>query len=510
MVSATLAQAVIQAKAAELDKTTRSAVNLLRSSMSARKDRQHLDMVRALRQLDDPELQPFFSKLVDGDDQILRGHGLLGLAECSPEKRIDTLRLTMFEVPALQRRVISFAMDEDLLGHDQAEQLMNSHGLDPTVRAVAASFLLMNGKIPDADFLRESMSSDNIALAGLSAMLLLQLGDDTVLAQLKQLGRLQTAVEQTDQRAIQRRARSQGQLRDRVRAQLLRTAFQSEFHRVASWAMLISAEDEADAVLQRLALLVALRFGAPEAVDVWRKQFKSASQRVVRVKIAMVALNAAHWLEPHNFNLLIGSDDRMLHLIGKAAAAVASGKNIVGSVLKAIELNNEQINNWAMDYAVKLASDQDAQAILLGLILAFEGDQLGKAQRLSHAIDATTAMSNDHPDAARVLLRPLLAEANTDRQLVRGILIGLIKSDALDSYPIIDGLTPFKDTRAANLAMLITAKHGHDLTDHQLHDLALLVRGGGKLQRHFRIQAAWAYLKQTGKTRLALAEALGP
>ena len=510
LVSALLAQAVAPAGGAELDQTTRSTVNLLRSCMSARKDGEHLRMVRALRQLGDPELQPFFKNLVYGNDEILRAHGLLGLAECSPEKRIDTLRLTTSEVPALQRRVISFAMDEDLLGQDQAEQLMHSRGLDPTVRVVAASFLLMNGEVPDVDFLRESMSSDNIGLAGLSAMLLLQLGDDEALIRLKQLGLPQPADEQEDQRVAQRRARAQRQLRDRVRAQLLRTAFQSKFDRVASWALQISVEEEADDVLKRLGLLVALRFGAPEAVDVWRQQYEAASRRVDRVRIALVALNASHWIDPDVFDPLIGSDDRILHLAGKAGAAVASGKNIVEAVLEAIELNNEQINNWALDYAVELASDENAQAILLGLILAFEGDPLGQAQRLRHSIDATTAMSNEHPQAARTLLRPLLADASTDTKLVRGILIGLVKSDASDPYPILDGLVPFDDSRAANLVLLITAKHGHDLTDSQLRDLALLVRGGGRMSRHFRIQAAWAYLKRTGNTGVALAKALSP
>ena len=60
--------------------------------------------------------------------------------------------------------------------------------------------------------------------------------------------------------------------------------------------------------------------------------------------------------------------------------------------------------------------------------------------------------------------------------------------------------------RADSLAMILIAKHTPRLTADELHELAVIASGGGRVSDMLQMQAAWLYLKHTSTIERALVE----
>ena len=70
------------------------------------------------------------------------------------------------------------------------------------------------------------------------------------------------------------------------------------------------------------------------------------------------------------------------------------------------------------------------------------------------------------------------------------------------------GFDEFASKLSREMALLLRAKHGEALGPERLEQLALIVKGGAGLREPLRLQAAWAYLKQTRQEQVALADVL--
>ena len=86
--------------------------------------------------------------------------------------------------------------------------------------------------------------------------------------------------------------------------------------------------------------------------------------------------------------------------------------------------------------------------------------------------------------------------------------MGLIRSK-IDARQMISPITKWPNDTADYLALLLRIKNGHVPTPEQMQQLAMIVKGGAKLQDPLRIQAAWLYLKLTQQDHFALANVLG-
>ena len=66
-----------------------AAVYLMQTAMTPDRRGRFITLLMALRQLEDPALAPFYQRLTESDNALLRIHGLLGLAESSKTKTLD-------------------------------------------------------------------------------------------------------------------------------------------------------------------------------------------------------------------------------------------------------------------------------------------------------------------------------------------------------------------------------------------------------------------------------------
>lgn len=466
---------------------------MLRRSIVVTRDGRHNLMLRALRQLRDPKLEPLFSELAQSENPTLKIHGLLGLAEASSERKLDLVRVAAIENAAIQAEVIGAALDSNLVSDEQAKQLINWPGLDMGVKVVVAAPLVKKGDLPDQAFLKEAAKdTSNLGRSALCHLMLLQLGDAAAFEQLKAL------------------SKSADPKRDVYRELVLQTALRYEFDRVAPWAMLIATEPGVGSRLGVLAMRAALRFRSPGAVELWQRQFASNEDIAERTRLALVVMQLSPWMPESIYEPLAGSDDPLVVQIGVVGRAVASGKDISKQITTLVQMNHPIANHWAMTFAREHATPADAPVILMALIQAAgSGPSRHLAQRLDDAVSATQILSEMKDLDFVKLLQPLLSNPETSADLTQAVLVGLMRSDATDPARVLDGMPPFDNPTTNSVAVALLAKSGRKLNAQQLGDLSLAVRGGGSLLPTLRLQAAWTYLKITDQTREALAEVLG-
>lgn len=479
------------AAAAAMDPAAQSAVFLIGQSLEVRRDGRHNRLLGALRHLRDPRARPLFVFLTRSPQPAMKVHGILGLAELDPAKRVDLKLLAQIDEPAAQSQLISAAMGSDLLPAGVCHQLMAWPGLDPAVKLIVATRLAGEGELTDTAVLGEAMASQVLGRRGLAALLLHQFGDPA------------------GTRALQELDASTDPQRDVVRAMLLQTALREGFSRCANWAHAVATEPEAPPRLALLALRVAMRFSEPHSAAVWTQRFEAAGDAADRMRLALLALRMAPWVEPAMFEALEAGESPLVRQIGATGRAVAAGEpDLAEQAVRLLLTHYPRANQWALDYARERATPQVAQLILLGVIRAYEdGPARTRVQRLDDAVEATRSLYERFPTIAAKLLRPILSDAETDPLLIQGILLGLVRCQA-DTGPVVAGLPPFRDMDAQGLALLLRARSGQPLDDTQVQDLALLVRGGGKLEDSLRVQAAWIYLERTGQLDAALAQLL--
>lgn len=473
-----------------IDQTAQSAVYVLRGSMRLQSDSSHHEMLRALRELEDPRLGPLFGQLAESSHPVLQIHGLLGLARCGGGKQLDLVRVAAIQDPAIQAETISLAMDEEVLTLKQAQQLVEWPQVDAGVKVLVATKLIKAGKFNQLDLLHTALKSDNLARRGLAAMQLVQLGET---------GRLQL---------LERLNESDDPKRDAVRQMLLETMVRYGFDRAAPWAVSVCKQRGVDWRLDLMALRAALKLNHPAAVGLWRQRFNGSSDTAGRLRLALLALDLANHLNPKFFNTLMNDDDPLIERIGRAGYAVAANDNVDMAVIRLIEMHHPMANRWVLSFARDHATLDQARVLLLGLIMSFEDVPLAQRERAVPEVVGAARVLCDRDPVGVSLLRPILADPDADPLLLRCILVGLIHSPVPDQPQAVEGIGPFASSDVSNLAVVWLAKCGQPLTDPQREQLKLLVRGGGGLGGPLRLQAAWAYLNLTEQTQPAMASAL--
>lgn len=475
--------------AAALDDSGRSAAWLLERATLVQDNGMHNVLLRALRQMRDPELEPLFQKLVNARHPGLRIHGILGLGEIDPEGQIDLNLLAELDDPSVQAQLVSSALENDLLDEDRCRELMGWPNLAPAVKVIVATRLVSEGVEVDRQVLREAQQGDNEAMAGMAALLKMEQGDLEAINDLDRLNRVETAG------------------RDNVRGMLLQSAIRFEFESLAPWAVRVAQEPRGNASLRLLALRTALRFDAPEAVQTWTQRFESTTSAADRIRLAVMAMDLAEQLEPQLFGLLLSDDQAVVQEMGRVGQRLASGEPAREQMLSLLERNHLLASKWVLEYA-KSQPIEEALPLLVGVILAAEGEDNParfRGQRLENTVLAAQDIA-DRSEEAPTVIRQLLD--STPELTQEAILMGLIRSEREQPHRLIEPVRAWPSDTAEALALLLRLKHGVEPAEPELRKLALIVRGGAGLQEPLRVQAAWIYLEHSGQRQEALARVL--
>ena len=472
------------------DRAAEAAIELITRATTPQPNGAHHRLLRALRHLEDPALRPFFEALTEREQASLRVHGILGLAKLSEGEPVLVKHLARLEDEALRSELITAALDNDLLGASAARQILQWDGLKPGARVLLAARLIEAGSFDQPEVLRQALQTEKPARRALAALLLAELGEVEDWTRHAAVGALGPAE------------------RHRVALTLLRIAMRHEIAAIGRWARDLSESGELNARVQRLALRAALRFEAPGAVEAWTEQFEQAEGPADRIRLALLALRLAPWVPAEMFEALTETEAALLQQMGAAGRAIAGGdqRAIADRVVRLVKRNHPATMRWAIGYAQDEAKRRPAQMILLGVILASrEAEHLSQSQRLDIVSAAARALHERDGTIAARLLRPVVKENRDQLTLVRGVLLGLVRTQKEKAADLLKGLEPFSDLTAANLAALLRARHGMKLSASQMDNLRRVVQGGGAMRASLRLQAGWLYLKRRGQVSNALA-----
>ena len=467
-----------------------AATYLLQRATTVRRSGDHHRLLRALRHLRDPALTPLFIELAQSDRPSLRVHGVLGLAEVSPDRRLELRHLMRLDQPALQAELISSALDADLMTLEDVERVLSWKGLDLGVRLVLATRLVEAGRFDRPAMLREALTQEQVGRRAMAAALLHQLGDPAGLRELEAL------------------SDSDLPRRDVIEQTIFRMALRHELDRLAPWAQRV-AERRGATFKRRLgAIRVGLRFGAEGSGRLWRRWYESSDDAVERIQLGMTLLGMSPWVDAKLFDPMVSSDSSLLSQAGRAGRAVAGeDPRAVDVIYELVLMQHPVANRWAMHHATKRARPDEGQVILLGMIQAAV-DAEGSRERgrlLNAAVEATQALFEIDEAVAMRLLRPYLSDERVDAEVAQAILLGLVRTQREAAGQLIEDLPLLSHPDAAGLQVLLRAKHGLPLDERQQRLLRNIVRGGGAMQDTLRVQAAWALLKRTDRVDRALA-----
>ncbi len=449
------------------------------------------DLLNALRQLRDPKLKPLFAELAASKRPDFRRHGILGLAELDPEKRLNVLLVAKLETPSEQAAILRAAMVSDLVKPDQITEILAWPGLEPYVELVLRLRLLSTGQATDAARFRELAKAESAPTAVMARLCLAQTGDtEAALDAFTRLNELEP------------------EPRAALMALTLEVIRNEKMDKAAPYITSFSAEAEPSfafrAEVIRTLQVIAPDIGAAE----WLKAYSSAQGLADRLKFALLAMDAAEQATPAMCDALeAGEGSGLLKLIGAAVRAVATKKPDPAPEFIALAAQNYRAATaWVLDRVAKLSDDQRVGVASAIIVQTEEARSRGESVP-DTVVGAAAAIAEVRPAA----LTPLLRRAceRNDAVMSQALFAGMLRTGTAPAWaagerfawsdPSVEALAELYDSRTRPDALSDAARRER---------LRKIGTGRGDLPDVFKVQAAWLALVAEGREREALARVL--
>lgn len=483
-----------QAHAEDVEETTDSAIWLIQKTKLIHARGAHNTLRRSLRQLEDKDLKPLFSDMVQSKSPLLQVHGILGISELSKPPKLDLALLANIKDKSTQSSIVSAALATDLLTLDQCKQILAWKEPDTGLLAIVCAKLLSENQLPSDEPLLTLDKSENLLHRSLAHIMLLQRNNPKGLAGLNELDK------------------SEDPNRDLIKLRILQFASQWKFDKSGKYAMSVLNDKDTPIGLARTALRVAIKFNAPGSLSKWQQLFNNEKSEPARIRLAIHLLKVAPHVEPVAFTAIAKSKTSQQSLmtnLSKLGQAVANKQPVDEPFTALYKLNQEIITQTLLDLTFDLPEEQ---TLTLHTILVRDLDNTeqplkNRIQRLSAAVVSTQKLMEKHKQGPEIVKRLFQTTKDESKS---AILMGLINVSAeFNPNRIIEDYSDWPDNTTKYLATLIRAKNTEKLSPEDIDTLSLIIRGGTSLKDELRVQAAWVYLKHKGKHQLALAKVIG-
>ncbi len=463
----------------------RDAVQMLKSGISSTADgSQHAALV-SLRQLRDPSLVPLFERLIRSDDWSVRVDSVLGLAELSPNGKVDIERIASLPGETDRDTAITAVLALKLADAEQVRSMLDWSDLPSTSRVLLAGELRRLGQSPDAALLNRLAKSKTPEVAGLATAILIDMKakDSDVLAQ--------TCVAQVAALPPASRGNAVAQIAEACSSDKLAGA--GAF--VAS--LLKLPEIPADSRMRAIgSLLVVSPVDAyaplAEAVAADRSQVA-----LVRYAVVLLASGARapaeQWAQFRN-------GDAMLEAIADAGAAIAKGDNTL-AFNQLVALERRVVLRAALDGARRLGPDAEKAfgVACLNFILKPGNvpDQLRESLMLAIFRLAEVAPNE---------LKAALASNTVEESFKDQILLALLSSGTTEATAVARTAQGKTNRGGEGKIAVLVARNSDKVTPDELRTLWQVAGGATNLPAPIRTQAAWLWLKHSNKINEAIAE----
>lgn len=462
-----------------------AAARQVRDAVIVRSDGGHHMLLKSLRQLRDPSLRPLFQTLTQADHWTLQLDGVLGLAELE-HGAVDPFLLEQIRDPKDRSAAVRAALSLEMVGSDEAAEMLTWKNLTSEDAASLLATRIRLGGTVDLARLEELRSSEVAEVFAVATLLLAeQRGDFTLLDPIRErLARL----------APDRRRSLTVAVAQFAERQQMEVAIDL----LTEWAL----EDDGDRST-RLACLAAILAIDPDAgLQVWSTIFARETTVSGRLRAALMLLSAEVAVPPQMISMLRGEGE-VLEALADAAEAIYSGEGQLEALRRVIDGGHRLSIAWAMT-ALLHQPPEVSGPLYESLVRELVEDRLD-APLLPVAIEATTRLVEVAPDR----LAALLAEAGgRSETLLEALLVGVLASEDRDAAASVAKPTLGSASRRCDsLALLAVARTDAELSSEELARLGIAAAGGGRLDPALQVQAAWIFLRRSGRLDSAIAAA---
>ena len=446
----------------------------------------------AMRELRDERLRPLFAGMALRDEPSSKLHGIFGLADLTPERKVSIGQIAGVSDEGLRALILGRAIGGDYLTTRHMRQILNWPEIEPSLELSVTSKLMSAGEEVSVERLRTVAAScpeDQIASRVFALLLIAQLEGDS--------------------KATEARARLE-EISPGARAPLVAFAltqiiserllglreFVIEMH---EWA-----RDRPHLRLQSIATLLVVEpgFGAEE----WRTRYASESDLATRIRLALVLLQGIDHVGSEAFAPLIGDELPLIDHMGRAGHAVASGEGEAPALATLLADEHALSTAWAFETIAGFEPERRSRVLIEILSMSVPRASVD-AKAPGYLYEAARELESVDPGA----IAPVLDAAceSGDERLCEALLAAINGTRPHIAWEI-DAPPAWPGRTSLVLSVIAEARAGNALGE---EDLAILISagtGGESLPPAFRAQAAWLALCQIGRDREALTKILAP
>lgn len=448
---------------------------------------QHSAML-GLRALRDPALRPLFERLCEHDSWTLRVDGVLGLAELDGGGTTDLARIERLPGERDREAAINGTLSLQLASAEQVRTMLGWNDLPSSQRALLAGELRRLGGTPETPMLVRLAKSRTPEVAGLALAILLDMEAREAQVLEPEVRSLIAAL------PVATRSAAIAQIADTCAAYELEGA--GPF--VASLLSLpdLSTESRMRAIGNLLIFAPTQAF-APLADAVHANSSQGNLFRYSSILIASGATAAPEtWA-------LFRNGDSMMETIADAGVALSAGRHAEGYA-KLIGLERLAMLRASLDGAKRVGTDAELAFGRECLRLVLEPGPTPPA--LSETLLAALfRLAELEPEQ----FRESLALADLDTPTRDAMLLSLLNAGSRSAAEVARTVRGSASRLGEGQIAVLAARHSEKLEPSELDELMLVSGGAVNVGLAVRVQAAWLWMRHSGKASIAI-ERLAP
>jgi len=486
-----------------------AAIRELRRATRYNADGAHHPLLVALRQLKDPAMKPLFQSLVQGEHWSIQVDGILGLAELDLRHVVDPFLFAQLKGEHDRSTAIAAAVGLEMVDSEQAMAMLAWDDLQARDRVLLMAELFRRGGAMDVEKLTALAQHRNDEVAGVSAMIL--------------------ATSQKDPGPADAFRTRFGALSAKDRAAiyigLASTALRFKLTAAAPFLLDQLQDASLPAEARGAGIATALTLSPDAGYAAWKAAVESDPSHSNRVRMAFVAL--AHDLRlPEGARGAAGdagpaaplrvapADQPLDSLLEKLADAIdaVAGVGDPAKALPALVATRHRSSLLAVLEATKrvnTAAQRATYEAFADLLRSPTRRDVAPAV-LELAIEALTRLGALDTAALARYLHVDGGVDNDDEQFRDFVLLALVGTNTKEAAEAARAAGHVASRRGSSIARVLQARFAEKLTADELKELGMIAAGGWRLDPALEIQAAWMYVKLSGRVDEAIAAILRP
>lgn len=489
--SVCLAGAVVHPAAAQERDYLDSAIGTLRRVVTPQRGTPRLEMFGALRRLRDESLRPFFRRLASEGDLPLRVEAILGLAELDQSQRIDPWLVDRLPSEIARMRVVSHAVDFDLIGVAEMRQILGWDNLENGPRIALLAELIKRCEEIDRAQLDEIVESNpDEVIRAIVACLLVQ-----VTGSRGEFDGVRTYLDGL-----------RGDERTSVHIGLINDIGRYRLDGMLWWIEEILAEPDVEWLRREAALAAALQCDLERGLRLWAASLGPSPEHADRVRhgLMLFALAGDREVPAEPFEAL-RDGELLTERIADAGEALAAGQGAAEALNAVLDLDHERSSFSAIIAAERLTGDELAAVCGHAIARVDSTPPQTRAAARNRGLLAIRA-SELLAERAPSRIYQILAEVKDDSLAQQMVLLGLLQTSASGALEPARQLRRIGTGPADALATILIAAHADSLTPDELQTLGMVAAGGAQIAEPQKVQAAWLYVKHVGRIEQAISQ----